>query len=372
MRNARSKRALAATLGVLVVAVLSGARTLPVCGQKSDAKPEEQVFKNIQIFKGVPIAEVQGAMDFMAASLGVNCDYCHTSSFESDEKPAKVTARAMIRMTLDLNKTGFSGYDVVNCYTCHRGHLEPTSAPGSEETSPGATAAALAPAGSPMKLPALEAVIQAYIEAVGGQSSIEKVDTLIATGSMLTQTGAAPTSENSIEIFEKPGSAKYLVKISSASGITYRGLTGSSGSVMTEGGSAKALDEIELAKVKNGEEFLQYLRLKDSFSRMAVLGRETVGGHDAYMVGAATAAGQRVKLYFDTSNGLLLRKQVARKTILGLLFQTTDFEDYRRVNGLSLPFRITTWEPPTKTVEHFTQIRINAPERSAGFSQQPK
>src|ERR1044071_3906502 len=68
------------------------------------AKTAEQVYKNIQVFKGLPASQLQGAMSFMADSLGVGCGYCHGKSFESDEKPTKLAARRMIRMVFDLNK----------------------------------------------------------------------------------------------------------------------------------------------------------------------------------------------------------------------------------------------------------------------------
>src|SRR5919202_1906416 len=87
------------------------------------AKAAEQVYKNIQVFKGLPASQLQGAMSFMADSLGVGCGYCHGKSFESDEKPTKQAARRMIRMVFDLNKRGGDAFqgDTVSCYTCHRG-----------------------------------------------------------------------------------------------------------------------------------------------------------------------------------------------------------------------------------------------------------
>ena len=61
-------------------------------------------------------------MQFIAASLGVECDFCHVQGkFDSDDKPAKKTARNMIAMTLAINKNSFNSRKEVTCYTCHRG-----------------------------------------------------------------------------------------------------------------------------------------------------------------------------------------------------------------------------------------------------------
>src|SRR5215467_8812891 len=56
---------------------------------QDQVKPAEQVFKNIQVFKGLPSSQLRPAMSFMAAALGVNCEHCHTNPWDSDVKPPK-------------------------------------------------------------------------------------------------------------------------------------------------------------------------------------------------------------------------------------------------------------------------------------------
>lgn len=73
-------------------------------------------------------------------SLGVQCNYCHVQDkttqkydYASDAIPEKDTARAMMRMTIELNKKYFfktnpmigDKVSVVTCYTCHRGNAVP-------------------------------------------------------------------------------------------------------------------------------------------------------------------------------------------------------------------------------------------------------
>jgi hypothetical protein len=50
-------------------------------------KTAEQVYKNIQVFKGIPAAELEPTMAFISGSLGVKCSHCHTNPFEKDDKP---------------------------------------------------------------------------------------------------------------------------------------------------------------------------------------------------------------------------------------------------------------------------------------------
>ncbi|HZV59194.1 MAG TPA: hypothetical protein VFF42_02575, partial [Candidatus Eremiobacteraceae bacterium] len=40
-------------------------------------KLAEEQFKNIQALKGIPADQLIPAMQFISASLGVDCEYCH-------------------------------------------------------------------------------------------------------------------------------------------------------------------------------------------------------------------------------------------------------------------------------------------------------
>lgn len=93
----------------------------------------DQVFKNIQVLKGIPVNEFMDTMGFFAASLGLNCVFCHTEqsledwSHFADDVPRKRIARGMIAMVNNLNKNNFGGRREVTCYTCHHGNERPKS-----------------------------------------------------------------------------------------------------------------------------------------------------------------------------------------------------------------------------------------------------
>jgi hypothetical protein len=93
-------------------------------------KPAEQVYKNIQVMKGVPSNRLMGAMQFFTKSLGVECSYCHVpNEFDKDDKPAKNTARKMLNMVHQINGDNFPQNQVVSCWMCHRGSAKPEAFP---------------------------------------------------------------------------------------------------------------------------------------------------------------------------------------------------------------------------------------------------
>jgi hypothetical protein len=98
--------------------------------QDAPPKPAEQVYKNIQVLKGVPAPRVQGVMANLTRWLGVDCAHCHVpGEFEKDEKPAKNTARSMFLMVRRINQDNFGNASPVTCWTCHRGAAKPESLP---------------------------------------------------------------------------------------------------------------------------------------------------------------------------------------------------------------------------------------------------
>jgi hypothetical protein len=64
------------------------------------------------------------------------------------------------------------------------------------------------------------------------------------------------------------------------------------------------------------------------FTSMTLSGKEQVGGADAFVVAATTREGATVRLYFDARTGLLVRRD------------KTFYEDFREVDGVTLPFRV--------------------------------
>ena len=78
-------------------------------------KTAAEMNKNIQVLAALPAVELFPTMQFMAASLGVSCEYCHVSDdtgrwpMEKDDKPPKRTARRMLTMVQWINATEFDG-----------------------------------------------------------------------------------------------------------------------------------------------------------------------------------------------------------------------------------------------------------------------
>ena len=98
-------------------------------------EPAEQVFKNVQVLKGLTAAELVHKMDKdYGEALSWNCTNCHRlapqGNFASDTSNDKRRARFMQTMQNEINlnqlpKLYPKDTPSVTCATCHRGYNEP-------------------------------------------------------------------------------------------------------------------------------------------------------------------------------------------------------------------------------------------------------
>ena len=99
-------------------------------GQDSGA---DAPYENVQVLIDVPPEQLELIMQAIAVSLGVDCEFCHdTQAWYRDDRPAKQTAREMMRMLEAVNQTYFETLDAPSCWTCHRGSTNPQHEPALE------------------------------------------------------------------------------------------------------------------------------------------------------------------------------------------------------------------------------------------------
>src|SRR5580658_6044198 len=94
----------------------------------------EQVFKNVQVLKGIPVDDFMETMGIMTAALQFDCSDCHvgagTDSVDwAADTLRKRTARKMVNMVQAINKDNFGGTQLVTCWSCHRNRDRPLTTP---------------------------------------------------------------------------------------------------------------------------------------------------------------------------------------------------------------------------------------------------
>ena len=99
---------------------------------------------------------------------------------------------------------------------------------------------------------------------------------------------------------------------------------------------------------------------------------EKIGDRATYMIIGTTPDNRQERLFFDAETGLLLRRISYLTTLLALIPEQIDFEDYRDVDGVKFPFviRLSTIEVSNPiSTRTFSEMKLNAPVDEAKFNQ---
>lgn len=365
----KASRSTIVSIGLVVAAYVTGSTPARNQSINNQEKPAEQTYKNIRVLTGLPSSELDGVMSFMSAALGVGCNHCHTNDWESDEKSTKLAARRMIAMTRAINKENFSGNPAITCYTCHRGRHNTEPLPSVDlATNPSPEVAPTASKAS--ALPSIDEVIARYFQAIGGEAAIQRIETRVSRGTETTTNRMTAPRTLQIEIIQaRPD--KLLIARKDSRDLSLAGFDGSKGWTKDARGQRETTGR-ELAEIKREADFFRYLNLRATYPQMRVLAKERVRGREAYVAGATSRDDSREKLYFDIETGLLIRRFVAYRTAFGSIPEVTEFDDYREVNGVKLPFAITWSRPPFSSTRKFTEIRLNSLVNNAKFEPQAR
>jgi hypothetical protein len=343
-------------------------------------KTIEQVQKNIKVLNGLPQSQLIPMMNLIAASLGVRCNFCHVNNagqwdYAADDKPEKKTAREMITMVFGINKANFRGNTEVACFTCHRGRTGPVGvvtlplpqppprpAPGGPggPGAVGAPGAPTPPAAPPQ--PTADDILNKYIAAIGGQAAIDRLKTRVMKGTYAAASGLTATYE-----VDQSGPDKFHITFTTPQATMERGFDGSAGWEKNPRGVSEMGGD-QLADMKRAYALFSDLKLKEQFTRMNVR-KDKIDGRDVSVIIATRVDTRRERLFFDAETDLLLRRSTVTPSPLGLIPQETNYEDYREVDGVKIPFtiRISTIDLGSTSTRKYTEIKVNAPVDEATF-----
>jgi photosynthetic reaction center cytochrome c subunit len=343
----------------------------PQSSASEPAKTAEQVYKNIEVLKGVPAGQVIPAMQFITASLGVQCTFCHVEDhFEKDDKRPKQVARNMMQMMFALNQNDFEGRREVTCYSCHRGAPNPLVTPlvGAElQVNPAAAAPANGDATAAPKLPAnlptVTRLLGNYVRALGGSAAIEKITTRVAKGSATSR-----GQQQTVEIFTQAPNQQSILRHMSSAASSVTTFDGHAGWSIVSGHPPREMHDADIAAARMDADLQFPLHIQQLFPELRLEYPEKIADREAYLLLAIREGQPPVKLYFDEQSSLLIRMVRYAETPLGRNPTQIDYADYREVDGVQTPFRVTTSQPGNTSTIQFDEVQQNLPIDPAKFA----
>jgi outer membrane lipoprotein-sorting protein len=184
-------------------------------------------------------------------------------------------------------------------------------------------------------LPSVDQVLDKYVKAMGGQAAIEKLTSRVSKGTFEMDQVAGAGAE---EIDAKAPNKQYMVTDAPNFGQVRRGFNGAAGWEDNPQMGLRDITGPELATMKRDADFYGAVKLKEHYPKMTVKGKESVKGHDAYVIEATPPDGAADTMYFDADSGLLVRLQREAEGPNGKVTVDITFDDYREVDGIKLPY----------------------------------
>jgi len=366
----KSHRAAFIAIGLTAALLLAVATLKAQSGAQppvpSPSKTTDQVYKNIQVLKGIPSDQLIPAMQFITSSLGVQCDFCHMAgAFEKDDKKPKQMARKMMQMMIIINQENFDSHREVTCNTCHRGSPRPMAIPAISADATPPLPQGLDEDQPPANLPSVDQILAKYVQAVGGIEAINKVTSRTASGKVTLGPRQFP-----VQIFDKsPNESAVLTHLPNGDSATiYNGQLGWSS---TPGRPVRDMSTADTAAAVLDSDLQFPADANRVFKELKVTGEEKIGEKPTYVMAGVREGQPPTRLYFDQQSGLLLREVRYAETPLGLNPTQIDYADYRDQGGVKTPFQWTISQPRGRSMIQIEQMQQNVPIDDAKFAKPP-
>jgi len=355
----------------------------------------DQVFKNVQVLKGIPVDDFLGTMGIMCAALGFDCSECHSNAGTAKvdwaaDNPRKLIARRMVQMMAAINKDNFNSRQMVTCWTCHRNRDRPLTTPTMENMYGPATLDMDDVLAQAEGQPPADKILDKYIQAVGGTERLATMKSYVATGSsagfggfgkggQVEIAGKFPDQRVTSIVFPKEPERGNSIRAFDGHDAWLRTpLTVLSEYQLTGGELDGAKLDAQLAFPAQIKSVLTdwHVSMPTTISDLPAPESQSAEENKAAGIGKDRLVNvlqgrgpDRIyaTLYFDQQSGLLLREVRYGNSPIGRVPTQIDYADYRDVDGIKMPFHILFAWLGGRDEFQLNQIQLNVPVDARKF-----
>jgi outer membrane lipoprotein-sorting protein len=212
----------------------------------------------------------------------------------------------------------------------------------------------------------VDAVIDKHLAAVGGRAALGKLTSRKSTGTITLTTPGGDVSGTIETVAKAPNKVRALMTIDlssvgAGSMIVEQRFDGSSGMTMNSMQGDTEITGKQLENFRNNIFPTPLLTYKDRGTKVEQAGTEKIQGKDAIVLVITPTAGSPVRLFLDPDTYLVMRSvtTVNAPQLGGDAQQTSEFSDYRTVDGVKVPFRIVTSNPLQTITIALTKVEHN-------------
>lgn len=186
-------------------------------------------------------------------------------------------------------------------------------------------------------MPSIDEILTRYEQAVGGARALNAVTSRVASGTL----DIVGISRNgSFETYSQAPNKTLSVLSAHSMGTVKLGFNGKLG--WTHNGTGlRVLKGVELSALQRDADFYGTVRLKNVFVKVSLLGKSKIGFREVYVLDLQPASGPSEQLFLDVETNLPVRWNAVRTNGGQSTPVEIYYDDWREVDGVKLPFRIS-------------------------------
>jgi hypothetical protein len=218
-------------------------------------------------------------------------------------------------------------------------------------------------------------IVEKYLTATGGRTALGKLKSRSTSGTVTLSTPVGDVSGAIETLNEAPNKSRSLMKLDLSSlgvgqVVIDQRFDGQSGYVLDTLQGNRDLTGDQLQNMKNQAFPNPFLNYRDMGATVELLGKEKIGERDAYSLVFKPKSGPVVRVYLDAETYLPI-KLVIKIFVPQLgneLEQTTEFFDYRAIDGVKVPFQVKSTSSVQTFVIKVEKVEHNKPIDETLFS----
>jgi thiol-disulfide isomerase/thioredoxin len=214
-------------------------------------------------------------------------------------------------------------------------------------------------------LPPIDTILSKYVDAIGGRAANERVKSRVIKGKV-ELSGAE--SWGQLSIYAKAPNKSLTIMNVGPMGQVKHGYDGCNAWNVGDTIGSQNLTGAALSSFSAGTDFYREIKLDELYPGIRLMGRVKEKDRELYMVEGYPAFGSAETMYFEVESGLLTGRDLTQQTPRGPIRVEMRYSDWRVIDGVKLPFKITQLMPNLKFIFTVREVKHNLPLEDKFFA----
>lgn len=207
-------------------------------------------------------------------------------------------------------------------------------------------------------LPPIEAVLSDYVRATGGKEAHERLKSRVIKGRVEL---SGSDSWGQLNIYAKAPNKSLTIMNIDPMGQVKHGYDGCTAWNVGDTVGSQTLTGAALSSFSAGTDFYREIKLGELYPGIRLIGSVKEKGGEFYMVEGYPTFGSAENMYFEIESGLLAGRDLIQQTPRGPIRVEMRYSDWRLIDGVKLPFKITQSMPNLKFIFTVRDVKHNLP-----------